>query len=90
MVRNKPLMYGSMAAKNVWVHKNSEAGIPKNRQKQKHGGRSPHAIPRFSRSTSNYDLHENGRWVAAHDLLCSQRPPHVCAWAGGLQSSREV
>ena len=27
-------------------------------KKKKHGGRSPHAIPRFSRSTSNYDLHE--------------------------------
>lgn len=48
------------------------------------------AIPRFSRTTPVYDLHETSRWVAALNLICSQHPPDVEARAGGLQAGVEV
>jgi hypothetical protein len=58
--------------------------------KQKNMGSRSSPCTRFSRNASDYDLHENGRWVAAPDHYCSQHPPSVKAGAGGLQTGKET
>ena len=62
--------------KNLQCFNEIQAGSTSKRKTW--GAETPHA-PRFSRNASDYDLHDNGRWVAAPDHYCSQHPSIVKA-----------